>query len=159
MFLDADERISESLAKEIREVVEKNEQKAYWIRQENQFRHYRATHGTLRPDYVNRLFPAKDSYVEGYVHPKIVTPYPNEKLKNIMYHYTYDTWDQQLNKLNNYTRLAALKYKANGKKCNFYWISCCVPYGHFLKYILLTRAFRRENGLDIGHESLFLYNE
>ena len=141
LFLDADERISESLAKEIREVVEKNEQKAYWIRRENQFRYYRATHGTLRPDYVDRLFPAKDSYVEGYVHPKIVTPYPNEKLKNIMYHYTYDTWDQQLNKLNNYTRLAALKYKANGKKCNFLLDIMLRPLWAFFKVYIINKGF------------------
>ena len=141
LFLDADERISESLAKEIREVVENNEQKSYWIRRENQFRHYRATHGTLRPDYVDRLFPAKDSYVEGYVHPKIVTPYPNEKLKNIMYHYTYDTWDQQLNKLNNNTRFAALKYKDKGKKCNFLLDIMLRPLWAFLKVYIINKGF------------------
>lgn len=53
LFLDADERISEPLAKEIREAVEKNEQKAYWIRRENLFHHYKANHGTLRPDYLS----------------------------------------------------------------------------------------------------------
>lgn len=141
LFLDADERISEPLAKEIREAVEKNEQKAYLIRRENLFHHYRATHGTLRPDYVDRLFPAKDSYVEGYVHPKIVTPYPNEKLKHIMYHYTYSTWDQQLNKLNNYTRLAALKYKDSGKKCNFFFDIMLRPLWAFFKVYILNKGF------------------
>ena len=80
LFVDADERISDPLAKEIRSVVEIGEQKAYWIKRENRFYHHHATHGVLRPDYVNRLFPAKGSYVEGYVHPQIITPYPNEKL-------------------------------------------------------------------------------
>ena len=86
LFVDADERISDPLAKEIRSVVETGEQKAYWIKRENRFYHHHATHGVLRPDYVNRLFPAKGSYVEGYVHPQIIAPYPNEKLHGVMYH-------------------------------------------------------------------------
>lgn len=86
LFVDADERISEPLAREICSVVAKGDKKAYWIQRENKFYHHHATHGVLRPDYVNRLFPAERSYVEGYVHPKIVTPYPNEKLHGIMYH-------------------------------------------------------------------------
>ena len=141
LFIDADERISKPLAEEIRQVVEKNEPYAYWIRRENLFHHYQATHGTLRPDYVDRLFPAKDSYVEGYVHPTIVTPYPNKRLKHLMYHYTYSTWDQQLNKLNNYTRLAALKYKDNGKTCNFFLDIMLRPLWAFLKVYIINRGF------------------
>lgn len=51
--------------------------------------------------------PAEGSHVEGYVHPAIVTPYPNKKLNGFMYHYTYDNWDQYFGKFNNYTKLAA----------------------------------------------------
>ena len=51
--------------------------------------------------------PAEGSHVEGYVHPAIVTPYPNKKLNGFMYHYTYDNWDQYFDKFNNYTKLAA----------------------------------------------------
>ena len=84
LFVDADERISNALAEEIKEAVARGEQKAYWIRRENRFHFNKATHGVLHPDYVNRLFPAKGSYVEGYVHPKIVAPYPDKKLKSPM---------------------------------------------------------------------------
>ena len=69
----------------------------------------------MRPDYVCRVMPAKDSYVEGYVHPAIITPYPNKKMQGHMYHYTYDNWQQYFNKFNNYTTLAAEKYKKAGK--------------------------------------------
>lgn len=141
LFVDADERISEPLAKEIRAVVEKGEKKAYWIQRENKFYHHHATHGVLRPDYVDRLFPAKGSYVEGYVHPKIVTPYPNEKLHGIMYHYTYDSWQHQLNKLNNYTTLAAAKYKKNHKKCNFFLDIVLRPFWAFFKVYILNLGF------------------
>ena len=133
LFVDADERISDPLAKEIRSVVEIGEQKAYWIKRENRFYHHHATHGVLRPDYVNRLFPAKGSYVEGYVHPQIIAPYPNEKLHGVMYH--------QLNKLNNYTTLAAAKYKKNGKKCNFFLDIVLRPFWAFFKVYVLNLGF------------------
>lgn len=86
LFLDADERISEPLAKEIQDIVVNKPNKAYWIQRRNKFHHNHATHGVLRPDYVLRLMPKEGSYVEGYVHPAIITPYPTEKLQHPMYH-------------------------------------------------------------------------
>ncbi len=38
-FIDADERVSEPLAKEIRATVEKGERNAYWIKRVNRFHH------------------------------------------------------------------------------------------------------------------------
>lgn len=141
LFVDADERISESLAEEIKAVVNNGEQNAYWIRRANKFHFNEATHGILRPDYVNRLFPAKNSYVEGYVHPEIKAPYPNKKLKHVMYHYTYDNWDQYFGKFNNYTRLAAEKYKKNGKSCSFFRDIVLRPLWAFFKIYILNLGF------------------
>lgn len=141
LWIDADERISEPLAQEIQDAVAEGGEYAYWIKRENKFRHNHATHGTLRPDYVNRLFPAKDSYVEGYVHQSIITPYSNRKLRNAMYHYTYANWHQYLNKLNNYTTLSAEKYKDRHKKCNFYVDVVLRPLWAFFKVYILDRGF------------------
>ena len=141
LFVDADERISEKLAEEIQDAVAKGEKNAYWIKRENKFHFNEATHGILRPDYVNRLFPAKDSYVEGYVHPEIKAPYPNKKLNNVMYHYTYDNWDQYFGKFNNYTRLAAEKYKKNGKSCSFIRDIVLRPIWAFIKVYFLNLGF------------------
>lgn len=70
-----------------------------------------------------------------------MTPYPNEKLHGIMYHYTYDTWSQQLNKLNNYTTLAAAKYKKNHKKCSFFIDIVLRPFWAFFKVYILNLGF------------------
>lgn len=137
LFLDADERISEALAKEIQTIVMNKPNKAYWIQRRNKFHHNHATHGALRPDYVLRLMPKKDSYVEGYVHPAIITPYPTEKLKNPMYHYTYDNWQQYFNKFNNYTKLAAEKYYDNDKSCSFIKDILLRPIWAFFKIYIL----------------------
>lgn len=140
-FIDADELCTPELAKEIEDVVTRNEQGEYWIKRINKFVHNKATHGVLRPDYVSRLMPKKDSYVEGYVHPAIITPYGKKKLKAHMHHYTYDNWTQYLNKLNNYTTLAAEKYKKDNKKCGFFKDIVFRPAWAFIKMYILNKGF------------------
>lgn len=140
-FLDADERVTETLAQAICEAVEKNEKFAYWIKRKNKFHYNHAEHGVLRPDYVCRLMPTKGSYVEGYVHPAIITPYPDKKLNGFMYHYTYDNWDQYFGKFNNYTKLAAEKYKKQGKHCSFIKDIMLRPMWSFIKVYILQGGF------------------
>ena len=140
-FIDADERCTPELGKEIKDAIKKDEKYAYWIKRRNQFRYNKAIHGTLRPDYVCRLMPAKDSYVEGFVHPAIITPYPNKKLSGHMYHHTYDNWGQYFNKLNNYTTLAAEKYKKNNKKVSFFKDIVLRPLWAFFKVYILNLGF------------------
>ena len=141
LILDADERISEPLAKEILEAVAANEQYAYWIQRENKFHFNHATHGVLRPDWVCRLMPTKDTYVEGYVHQAIITPYPRKNLKHVMYHYTYDNWNQYFNKFNNYTSLSAEKYKKAGKSVHFIPDIVIRPLWAFLKVYIFEGGF------------------
>ena len=136
LFVDADERISEALAEEIKATVAKGNQNAYWIKRRNRFHFNKATHGILHPDWVNRLFPAAGSYVEGFVHPKIKAPYPNKKLKSPMYHYTYDNWEQYLGKLTNIRRWRRKPIKKRGNAVTFSWISSCAPPGPLSKSIL-----------------------
>lgn len=85
--------------------------------------------------------PAEGSHVEGYVHPAIVTPYPNKKLNGFMYHYTYDNLDQYFGKFNNYTKLAAEKYKKQNKKCSFFKDIVLRPMWAFIKVYLLQGGF------------------
>ena len=140
-FIDADERCTPELANEIAEAVSKNEKIAYWVQRKNKLRHNKAEYGILRPDYVCCLMPAKDSYVEGFVHPAIITPYPNKKLNGHMYHHTYDNWGQYFNKLNNYTTLAAEKYKKNNKKVSFLKDIVLRPLWAFFKVYILNLGF------------------
>lgn len=140
-FIDADERCTPELAEEISIAVEKGEQFAYWIKRKNKFRYNKATHGSLRPDYVCRLMPAKGSYVEGFVHPAIITPYENKKLKRHMYHYTYDNWVHYFNKLNHYTTLAAEKYKKQNKSVSFTKDILLRPIWAFIKTYIFDKGF------------------
>lgn len=58
-----------------------------------------------------------------------------------MYHYTYDSWSHQLNKLNNYTTLAAARYKKDHKKCNFFFDIMLRPFWAFFKVYVLNLGF------------------
>ena len=100
LFIDADERVSPELNEEILKAVNSGEQKAYWLSRHSLFRHNKASHGTMRPDKVLRLMPKEGATVEGFVHEAFISPFPKDKLKGKLYHYTYDNWTQYLNKVN-----------------------------------------------------------
>ena len=141
LFLDADERISPELATEIQATIQTPPNTAYWIQRHNRFKFNRATHGTLRPDYVCRLLPTENTRVEGFVHPAIVHPYPNAKLRSPMYHYTYDNWEQYYRKFNQYTTLAAEKYHQAHKPVGFWQDIVLRPIWAFIKVYIFNKGF------------------
>lgn len=140
-LLDADERISEALAMEIQKITRTAPDRAYWVQRQNQFHFNKATHGVLRSDRVLRLMPKAGSYVEGFVHPQIVTPYPTAKLSGALLHFTYDNWEQYFNKFNKYTTLSAKKYQQQGKKCSFFKDILIRPFWAFIKVYLIQGGF------------------
>ncbi len=141
LLLDADERISEPLAREIVAAVSSGDKLAYDMHRENRFHHNRATHGILRPDRVPRLFPKEGSRVEGKVHETVITPYPMRSMKGAIYHYTYDNWDQYFGKFNNYTRLAAEKSLSQGKHASFLKDIVLRPLWAFIKIYFINGGF------------------
>lgn len=140
-LIDADERVSPELATQIQDTVNKGQKNAYWVQRQNKFHFNKATHGVLRPDFVCRLMPREGTYVEGYVHPQIITPYPSKKLTGFLDHYTYDNWEQYFNKFNKYTTLSAEKYKKNNKKCSFIKDIVFRPFWAFIKVYLIQGGF------------------
>ena len=136
-FIDADERCTPELAKEIREKVENGDKFGYWVRRINHFNRKMVKHGPLSPDWVCRLIPTEGSYVEGFVHPKIVHQFEDKRLCHDMLHYTYDTWEQYLNKMNHYSTLAAKKNIENGKKSIFLLDIILRPAFAFFKMYIL----------------------
>lgn len=136
-FIDADERCTPALCEEIKTVVAKGNRYGYWVRRINHFKHKIVKHGPLSPDWVCRLMPREGSYVEGFVHPKIVHKYENRKLTKDMLHYTYETWDQYLRKMNQYSTLAARKNFEKGKKSNFILDVILRPAFAFFKMYIL----------------------
>ncbi len=87
------------------------------------------------------FMPKEGTNIEGFVHETISSTYSEAKLHGKMYHYTYDNWHQYFNKFNNYTTLAAKKYKENGKSCSFVKDILIRPSWAFFKVYILDRGF------------------
>ncbi len=140
-FIDADERCTPDLSNEIKKIVQTKNFAAYWVRRLNFFNHKRVKHGMLSPDWVARLLPREGSFVEGYVHPKIIFNAPEKKLKGNMLHYTYETWDQIERKMQKYSSLAAKKYHQEGRKSCLIFDIAVRPLFAFLKMYLFKAGF------------------
>ncbi|MGL5206910.1 MAG: glycosyltransferase family 2 protein [Acidaminococcaceae bacterium] len=140
-FIDADERVTSELSKEIIETVQSGDKFGYWIKRINHFKHKKVDHGPLSPDWVCRLMPTEGSYVTGFVHPKIVHKFSDRRLTKPMLHYTYETWTQYLNKMNQYSELAAKKRHDSGKSFNFLFDIIVRPSWAFFKMYILKQGF------------------
>lgn len=141
LLLDCDERITPELAGEIRERVSANEKIAYSIKRINHFKGIRVNHGVLRPDFVLRLLPRAGTRVEGFVHEKVISPYEIRRLRAPMLHFTYEKWSAYLNKFEKYTRLAAEKAFAEGKRAKFFGDIIARPAFAFFKMYVLQGGF------------------
>ena len=142
LLIDADERVTEDLAKEIQVVVAKNEYFAYSIPFLNYSMGDRIKHGVLSSKHFLRLLPRKDVYVKGLVHQTVCHSYKVKKLKNYMNHYTYNDWEQYLRKFNMYTKLAAQKSYDEGKSARFFSDIVIRPCGAFFKMFILKSGWR-----------------
>lgn len=141
-FLDADERITDALEKEIVQAVKQNELYAYEVPRLNYVMDKALRHGGWYPDYGYHLVPRLDVRVEGLVHPQFVHNYPVRRLRSPITHYTYSSWEHYLNKLNLYTKLAAEKNFQKGKRANFFFDIMIRPFVAFFKMYILKSGWR-----------------
>ena len=139
LFVDADERISEELNASILKVV-KEEKRAYLLERHNVFHYNKATHGSMRPDKVLRLMPKDGATIQGEVHEKFISSYPEAEIHGKLFHYTYDNWTQYLYKMNRYTSIAAEQYYEKGKHCSFVKDIILRPVWAFFKIYILQRG-------------------
>lgn len=140
-FIDADERCTLPLCDEIRKVVVSGEKFGFWVKRINHFQRKVVKHGPLSPDWVCRLMPREGSRVEGFVHPKIIHRFTDKKLSEPMLHFTYETWEQYLRKMNQYSTLSAEKYHSEGRKCSVVVDIMLRPLFAFVKMYFLKRGF------------------
>lgn len=140
-LIDSDERCHSDTAKEILEIVQGNEYKAYWVKRLNFFNGKRVRFGMLSPDWVMRLIPRKGASVKGCVHQQIISDAQESKLQGTLSHYTYDTWSQLEKKMNKYSTLAAEKYFEAGKKSRPIFDIALRPFFAFFKMYVLKLGF------------------
>ena len=123
--LDADERLTPELKKEIIEVLSSSpSHSAYTVPRKNFIGNYWIRWGGLYPAPQIKLFRKdKFKWEEVEVHPKAFLEGSCGHLKNPLIHYTYRNWGDFLNKVNKQTTLEAIKwYKlslVNPKKAHY----------------------------------------
>lgn len=125
--LDADERLTEELKEEIRDLFKNiNELPyvAYTVPRRNFIGNYWMRYGGQYPAAQIKLFRKdKFSWEEVGVHPRAFLQGQCGHLSKDLIHYTYRNWSDYLRKLNNQTNFEAQKwyeiYKINPKKAKY----------------------------------------
>lgn len=141
--LDSDERITEELAKEIKNAIQKPTINGYEIPRKNIIFGKWIQHSIWWPDYNLRLFRKnKGKFSLEHVHEKMAIMGETGKLESPLIHLNYQTVYQFLNKLNNtYTESEADNFINKGKQ--IYWFDAIRwPAGDFFKTFFLEEGFK-----------------
>ena len=117
LSIDADERITESLQKEILKAINSDSIDAFNIPRQSMFCGRWIKHSGWTPDYVLRLFKREHArFSDDLVHEKIIVN--SNKISNLFYplmHYSYENMEEVLIKMNQYSSANAEKSFNNGK--------------------------------------------
>lgn len=141
--LDADERITPQLAKEIKSAVKNTQCNGFDIPRKNIIFGKWIEHSIWWPDYNQRLFRrGKGKFAEKHVHEKLGVKGEIGKLKNPMIHYNYQTVSQFVNKLNKtYTESETENFIASGK--SIYWFDAIRwPTNDFVKTFFAEKGYK-----------------
>jgi len=140
--LDADERISDMLASEIKKAVQNTKTMGFEIPRKNIIFGKWIQNSIWWPDYNLRLFKnGSGMFPLNKVHEKIKINGEVSRLKNPILHYNYQTISQFLKKLDNYTESEAIDFIRINKEVKWYEILRW-PLSDFLKTFFSQRGYR-----------------
>ena len=116
LSIDADEQLSPALQLELQQVLAAPQFAAYAVPRLSSFCGQHMRHSGWYPDYVVRLFRRGEAqFSSNLVHEKIVTQGTIGKLKAELWHETYRSLEQMLDKSNSYSTAGAIDGLARGK--------------------------------------------
>jgi (heptosyl)LPS beta-1,4-glucosyltransferase len=117
-FVDADERVTPELAREVRSVVAGCEESGWWVPRHNYIAGQRVHYGCFYPDYQLRLLRRAHARYDPTrpVHEVVLLDGSEGKLKNVMIHYNYDNWAQFHAKQARYARFEGQILRERGVK-------------------------------------------
>jgi len=143
LVLDADEWVSEPLAKRIRAVVaHPRGADGYDIKRLSFFLGKEIRHCGWNRDYNLRLFrTAKGRYLDRRVHSKVVVEGRTDRIDAVMYHDTYRTFEEYFATFQRFTTWGAQDAFEQGRRTRFTDLTLR-PVVKFLKMYLLRQGFR-----------------
>ncbi len=146
LILDADERVTPDLQKEIELKIADNSFNGYYIPRKNFFLGKWIKHSGWWPDHTLRLFRKDMSHMETReVHEKVNVKGPVGYLQAPFEHYTYRTISDYIKKMENYSDLAAKEMRGKGMVASVLSMLFS-PVVVFIKMYVVRQGFR-----DGGH--------
>ncbi len=110
LILDADERVTEQLKREIAESIKSSDKDGYFIPRKNFFLGKWIKHSGWWPDYTLRLFKKDKGRMQNrLVHEKIVLKGNVGYLNSPLLHFTYKSLEEFIEKMQKYSTLSALE--------------------------------------------------
>ncbi|MCS7203642.1 MAG: glycosyltransferase family 2 protein [Thermodesulfovibrio sp.] len=143
LVVDADERVTEELKKEIFEKISNENFDGYYIPRKNFFLGKWIKYSGWWPDYTLRLFRRQKGRLQmRQVHEKIIVEGKVGYLKNSLLHYTYSSVSEFITKMQNYSTLSAEEIiKSNSKNYKIVLKMIFSPIFTFIKMFILRFGF------------------
>ena len=142
LSLDADERLSPELREEILQI--KNGEpdcSAFSMPRQVFYLGKWIRHSGWYPDRKIRLFQKDKARWEGeFIHEKLVVEGKVQKLKGVIYHFTYRNISDHLARVDKFSELGAQKLYTQKKKCRLYHLAF-LPVFRFIKSFFLKAGF------------------
>ncbi|MBE0390481.1 glycosyltransferase family 2 protein [Flavobacterium sp. PL002] len=152
LFLDADERLSDQLINEIKEITyRKTTYRGYYCYRTFMFENNKLHFSGWQTDKSIRLFKKKDSYYnpEKTVHEKLIIKGAIGKLKNKLTHYTYKDYNSYKAKMIRYGKLKAIEEYNKGTKPFFFHYYLRPVFQFFNNYFFRLGILDGKKGLTI----------
>jgi glycosyltransferase involved in cell wall biosynthesis len=142
LCLDADEALTDALAKSIIDTLREPDYYAYQLRRCNQFLGRNLHHGEGYPDISLRLFHRQYAqWSNDLVHEYVQATIAIGQLEGDLLHYSANSLSTYLTKQNDYTDLQAQQLWQQRKKAD-YLALLISPFFRFIKFYLIKQGFR-----------------
>jgi glycosyltransferase involved in cell wall biosynthesis len=142
LSLDADERVSEELAREIRAAIDRPVANGYRLPRHSSFCGQFIEHCGWRPDYTLRLVQRElAGFTDHFLHAHMTVDGKCADLRSPLIHFSYRDLDDVLEKLTRYSRGAAIDANSNGQRSSL-WRALASGSWSFVKTYFLRQGFR-----------------
>lgn len=130
-FIDADERVTPELEREIRTAAATGDEAAYRVPRQTHFFHRRLRFSGTQDDAPIRLFPKNKVRFEQPVHEHIQTELPVKTLKSALIHHSTRDLEHYKMKLHQYTDLEIETMVLKGRRA-YMWDPILRPLAKFM---------------------------
>ena len=141
LSIDADERVTDALALEIKKVIQlENQYAGYYLTRQNFIFGGRMRYGASLTDFQLRLIRKGKGEFRGLVHERIALQGLAGTLKGPLLHVTYQSLDEYFAKFNHFSSLDARELQRQHKKSS--WLGALVkPIIHFIYFYFFKLGF------------------